>query len=71
MRNVITISLPEKTLKAVKKEIKDGGYATTSEFFRHLLRLWSEHQLAHDLLKRKKEFEAGKGKVLGSLKDLR
>jgi len=71
MRNVITISLPEKLAKGVRQEVKDGGYATTSEFFRHLLRLWNTRQLAQDLEKRREEFDAGKGRKLRSLADLR
>ena len=71
MRNVITISLPEKMAEGVRQDIKNGGYATTSEFFRHLLRLWNTHQLAQDLKERRKDFDAGKGKTLRSLANLR
>lgn len=71
MRNIINISLPEEMVKIVKKEVKTGRYATTSEFFRDLLRLWNSVKLAEELKADRKVFEAGKGKVLRSLRDLR
>ena len=71
MRNIINISLPDTMAKTVKKEVKKGEFASTSEFFRHLIRLWNTRKLAQELNNDKKEFEAGKGKILKSLKDLR
>jgi len=71
MRSVINISLPEEMAKQVKKEVRSGKFATTSEFFRHLLRLWNTHNLAIELKADKKDFESEKGKVLRSLRDLR
>lgn len=68
MRNIINISLPEAMAKAVEREVRRGKFASTSEYFRHLLRT---HELADELEKSRKEFEFGKGKVLRSLKDLR
>ena len=71
MRNVVNISLPEKMVKVIKKEVKAGGYASVSEFFRYLIREWNTNKLAEELKKDRLRFEAGKGKVLKSLKDLR
>ena len=71
MREVINISLPSLMAKTVKTAVKTGDYASTSEFFRHLLRLWNTYKLAEELKKDRKQFMAGKGKVLKSLKDLR
>lgn len=70
MRNIINISLPTTLAREVKLEVKKGDYASTSEFFRHLLRLWRTKQLGQELRRDRLEFEAGKGKVLRSLKDL-
>lgn len=70
MRSIINISLPKNMADAVEKEVKAGKFATKSEFFRHMLRLWNTHKLAEELKEAEKEFEAGKGKVLRSLKDL-
>lgn len=58
-------------VKDVKREVKSKGYASTSEFFRYLLRAWKEEKLAQELSESRKEFSAGKGKLLRSLKDLR
>ncbi|MBM3256606.1 MAG: ribbon-helix-helix protein, CopG family [Candidatus Moranbacteria bacterium] len=71
MRNIVNISLPKTLNRTVEREVKKGGYASKSEFFRYLLRLWNEKQLAKVLNEDRKEFEAGKGKVLKSLKNLR
>ncbi len=68
MRNIINISLPEELTKQVQKEVKMGNYASTSEFFRHLLRT---HKLAEELKISRRDFETGKGKMLRSLRDLR
>ncbi len=71
MREIINLSLPAQTVKAVKKAVKEGNYATTSEFFRRLLRDWQEGKLLNELLESRKEIESGGGKVLRSLKNLR
>ena len=68
MRSIINISLPPQMAKKVEKEVKKGKFASTSEYFRHLLRT---NELVKELEKSRREFEAGKGRVLRSLKDLR
>jgi len=72
MRNIVNISLPVEMVKIVKREVKKGKYASVSEFFRALLR---EHEEENNFLAEleeiDKEFDAGKGKVLHSFKDLR
>jgi Arc/MetJ-type ribon-helix-helix transcriptional regulator len=54
----------------VKRETKKGGFASKSEFFRHLLRMWNTQKLAGELKMEQKEFKKGNYKVLRSLKDL-
>lgn len=71
MREVINISLPATMAKTVKKAVKTGSYASTSEFFRDLLRGWQESKLLEELNESRAEIAAGKGKVLKSFKDLR
>ncbi|MBI5912992.1 ribbon-helix-helix protein, CopG family [Candidatus Azambacteria bacterium] len=71
MRTVINISLPKKMTEEVEKAVKSGGYASKSEFFRDMIRRWREEQLLEEIMESEKEFAAGKGKVLHSLKDLR
>ena len=71
MRNVVNISLPDSMVKIIKKDVKAGGFTSTSEFFRMLIRNWQEQKLLADINKSKKEMEEGKGKILKSLKDLR
>ena len=67
----MTISLPLPLTSVVEKEVKRGNYASKSEFFRHLLRLWMEEKLNYDLNQSRKEIRQGKGKLLKSLTDLR
>jgi len=71
MREVLNISLPPTMAKTVKNAVKTGSYASTSEFFRALLRDWQEGKLLNELNESKLEFANGKGIVLKSLKDLR
>lgn len=68
MRNIINISLPEEMAKMVEREVVKGKFASTSEYIRHLIR---SRELIEELEKSRREFEAGKGKILHSLKDLR
>lgn len=70
-RSIINISLPEALAKEVKKEVKNGGFASTSEFFRHVLRERNMAQLAKELKAERDMFTKGGGKRLTSLKDLR
>ena len=71
MRQIINISLPEQTAQEVKSAVKRGNYISTSEFFRYLLRDWQAGKILQELNQSRKEIKTGKGKTLGSLKDLR
>jgi len=42
MRNIVNISLPKELNKEVEKAVRSGRYASKSEFFRYLIRLWKE-----------------------------
>jgi len=70
MREILNISLPEVMVKEVKNEVKKGHFASTSEFIRHLIRLWNTNKLAQELKNDRKDFDSGKGIKLRSLKDL-
>jgi Arc/MetJ-type ribon-helix-helix transcriptional regulator len=71
MRNIINISMPESLKKEVDIYVKEGQYASVSEFFRDMLRTWKRQELIRDLKQSQKDFEGGKYKVLKSFKDLR
>jgi len=71
MRQIINISLPEQLSKIVDNATKDGKYASKSEFFRCLIRDWSEEQLIKELKQSQKEMKSGKKFILKSFKDLR
>ncbi len=66
----MNISLPPDLLKEIEHGVKIGGYATKSEFMRDLVRSWKETKLLNELKKMDKDFAAGKGKELRSLRDL-
>ncbi len=70
MRDIINISMPAEMVKDVNMEIKKGKFASKSEFFRHLLRMWNSQKLAHELKIEQREFKKGNYKILRSLKDL-
>lgn len=71
MRNIINISVPERMKKEIEYEVKEGSYASTSEFIRDLVREWMQANLLRELKQSQKDISAGKGRVLRSLRDLR
>lgn len=71
MRTIVNISLPGQLASVVEKAVASGKYASKSEFFRNLLRMWLERQLVGELEESRKELNGGRGKLLKSLKDLR
>ncbi|MFA6992552.1 MAG: ribbon-helix-helix domain-containing protein [Candidatus Gracilibacteria bacterium] len=71
MRNILNISLPQEMVKQIKSEVKTGKFASTSEFMRHLIRLWNSEKLAQEIEQSRREIALGKGKILRSLGDLR
>ena len=62
--------MPPLQKKNVDRMIKDYSYASTSEFFRDAVRALEEDKLIKDIMESEREFAAGKGKKLRSLKDL-
>lgn len=71
MRTILNISVPKETALEAKRAAKEDGFASVSEYFRHLLREENRRKLALELDAQRKQFETGKGKWLRSLKDLR
>lgn len=71
MRSIVNISLPVELNLEVEKEVDYGRFASKSEFFRHLLRLWLGGKLSQELEESHEELLAGKGNLLKSLKVLR
>ena len=70
MRTTLNISMPSEQKKNVDRMIKDYHYASASEFFRDAVRALEEDKLIQDIGESEREFAAGKGKKLRSLKDL-
>lgn len=70
MRTTLNISMPVSLKKNVDLAVKEGNYASVSEFFRDAIRAWEEEQLYQSVLQSEKEFAQGKGKRFRSLKDL-
>lgn len=65
MASTVTISLPATTLKKVRAQVATGKFASTSEFFRDLIRHWEENNLLQQIAQNKKE----KPKKLSSFKE--
>ncbi|MBI3459016.1 ribbon-helix-helix protein, CopG family [Candidatus Azambacteria bacterium] len=70
MRTTLNISMPVSLKKNVDLAVKEGNYASVSEFFRDAIRAWEEEQLYQSVMRSELEFANGKGKRLRSLKDL-
>lgn len=71
MRSIINISLPESLAKEVKIQVKEGKFASTSEFLRHLIRLWNTEKLYRDVQISKKQFTKGDYKIYKSIRDIK
>jgi Arc/MetJ-type ribon-helix-helix transcriptional regulator len=70
MRTTLNISMPASLKREVDKEVKEGNYASVSEFFRDAVRVWKENQLIRELHESQAEIARGEGKILKSLADL-
>ena len=62
--------MPSSMKKNVDLAVKQGNYASVSEFFRDAMRAWKEEQLYQSVMQSRKDIAEGKYKVLRSLKDL-
>ncbi len=71
MRQIISISLPKPMLDLVDKEIKEKSYTNKSEFFRSLIRQWSDQKAVDEILESRRQAKLGHKYLLTSLKDLR
>jgi len=67
----MNISLPAEMASLVEHVVATGRFSTKSEFFRSLIRDWSDKKLALEVKESREEMRAGKGKLLKSLRDLR
>jgi len=71
MRQIINISLPQNMSIIVDNLVDKQNFASKSEFFRHLLRLYLETQTLKSLKSSSAQIAKGQGQMLNSLKDLR
>ena len=63
--------MPASLKKNVDLAVKEGNYASVSEFFRDAIRALENDRLINELKESQLEARAGKVKLLRSLKDLR
>jgi len=62
--------MPMSLKKNVDLAIKEGNYASVSEFFRDAIRAWENARLVRELKESQAEITRGEGKLLRSLADL-
>ncbi|HPA25707.1 MAG TPA: hypothetical protein PLK76_03040 [bacterium] len=74
MREVLSISLPSKTLTTIKQKIKVRGFDSVSEYIKHLLdldeNLISEKELLATVKQARREYDKGKAIKANSMADL-
>ncbi len=70
MRTTLNISMPVSLKQSVDIAVKEGNYASVSEFFRDAVRAWEEEQLYQSVMRSQRDFAEGRFKRLRSLKDL-
>ncbi|MFA7252738.1 MAG: ribbon-helix-helix domain-containing protein [Candidatus Paceibacterota bacterium] len=71
MRITLNISMPASFKKNVDLAVKEGNYASISEFFRDAVRAWENDRLIKELKESQRDARLGRVKLLRSLKDLR
>lgn len=62
--------MPVSFKRNVDMAVKDGNYASVSEFFCDAVRAWQDEQLYQSVVKSRKDIAEGKFKKLHSLRDL-
>ncbi len=70
MRTTLNISMQPLQKKNVDRMMKDYQYSSFSELFRDAIRALEDDKLVKDIMESEREFAAGKGKRLRSLRDL-
>ncbi len=74
MRAILTLSLPAKAVKTIKKTVKQRGFSTTSSYIKYLIDMDSElipeQDLIQDINKARQNYKKGKTIKLKSLNDL-
>jgi len=74
MRQILSLSLPEKTVKSIKGRAKKRGFKSVSSYFQFLLQedenLISEDELLTAVKKGRKEYARGETVKAKSLEDL-
>lgn len=63
--------MPASLKKSVNRAVKEGNYASVSEFFRDAIKALENERLIRELKDSQVQARAGKVKLLRSLKDLR
>jgi Arc/MetJ-type ribon-helix-helix transcriptional regulator len=71
MRQIITISLPKSMADTVNQAVKTKSYVNKSEFFRYLIRDWSEKELTNQTLESNQQMKRGEKTLLKSFKGIR
>lgn len=75
MRQVLSLSLPQKEVKNIKALSKKRGFNSVSAYIKYLLELdkgdlISEEELLKDIEEARKEYKAGKAVKFNSLTEL-
>ncbi|HRZ30323.1 MAG TPA: ribbon-helix-helix domain-containing protein [Candidatus Paceibacterota bacterium] len=70
MRTTLNISMPVEFKKSVDLAVKEGKYASVSEFFRDTFRAWENERLVRELKESQLAGRRGEFKILHSLGDL-
>ena len=71
MRTAMSISVPEALRAEIEREVRDGRYASVSEFFRTVMRERQEYVILRDVEESRREIRSRRGHTLRSLKNLR
>lgn len=71
MREILNISLSKEMVKGIKRDVKDGGFSSVSEFVRAAVREYRIQKFLRTAKKAEKEFHEGKTTTINSFTELR
>ena len=70
MRGILNLSMPIQMIQDLKAEAKAEGFATLSEYIRHIIREWKKMRYANEMQNRLEDMKNGKGIAAKSAREL-
>jgi putative addiction module CopG family antidote len=70
MRSIINISMPAELKKEIELAVKEGNYASKSEFIRDAIRALKRQRIVEEIEQAEQDILSGKAKLYTSVKEM-